>query len=119
MNRNEEAMLNLSRRELLGYGAAGLLTSVATLLARRSEANEAARLAGPPRAQSLIVLWMAGGPSQLESFDPHPGRRIAGDTRAIETSLRGVKLAAGLPRLAEQMQSLALVRSLVSKEGDH
>jgi hypothetical protein len=62
---------------------------------------------------------MAGGPSQLETFDPHPGQRISGDTRAIETEVKGIKLAAGLPLLAEQMQSLALVRSLVSKEGDH
>ena len=47
------------------------------------------------------------------------GQRIAGDTKAIETNVSGVKLAAGLPLLAQEMQSMALVRSLVSKEGDH
>ncbi len=119
MNRNNERMLNVTRRQVLQGGAVGLLTSVATLLARRLEAGDSAQSASSPRAHSLIVLWMAGGPSQLETFDPHPGRRIAGDTRAIETALRGVQLAAGLPRLAEQIESLALVRSLVSKEGDH
>jgi hypothetical protein len=62
---------------------------------------------------------MAGGPSQLETFDPHPGKEIAGGTRAIRTSVKGVQFAAGLDRLAEQMGHLAVVRSVVSKEGDH
>jgi hypothetical protein len=62
---------------------------------------------------------MAGGPSQLETFDPHPGKKIAGGTRAIPTAVRGIQLAQGLERVAERMQSIALVRSLVSKEGDH
>lgn len=69
--------------------------------------------------RSLILLWLAGGPSQLETFDPHPGREIAGGTKAIETSVKGIQLAADLPQLAAEMESLALVRSLVSKEGDH
>src|SRR5205807_931642 len=69
--------------------------------------------------QSVILLWLAGGPSQLETFDPHPGTAIAGDTRAIGTAVPGVQLAAGFERLADQMGSVALVRSLVSKEGDH
>jgi hypothetical protein len=87
------------------------------VLARAAE-TRAAREAGGP-AQSLIVLWMAGGPSQLETFDPHPGKKIAGETRAIQTAVPEVTLATGLERIAEQMQSIALVRSLVSKEGDH
>jgi hypothetical protein len=70
-------------------------------------------------AQSLILLWLAGGPSQLETFDPHPGTTIAGGTRAIDTAARGVQLAEGFDRLAEQMGSVALIRSMVSGEGDH
>jgi hypothetical protein len=65
------------------------------------------------------MLWMAGGPSQLETFDPHAGRTIAGDTRAINTSVKGVQFAHGLPQVAEVMHELTLVRSMVSKEGDH
>lgn len=110
--------MNWDRRDVLrmaGWGGAAWLTSVAGLLARRAEGKHAA---GRP-AQSLIVLWMAGGPSQLETFDPHPGKRIAGGTRAIETAAREIRLAAGLERLAAEMESIALVRSLVSKEGDH
>ncbi len=52
-------------------------------------------------------------------LDPHPGRRIAAGTGAIQTAAPGLQLAQGLEHLAEEMQSVAIVRSLVSKEGDH
>jgi|GEM_PF-2744739 len=105
-----------SRRDILAAATAtGLLTPLATLLARRAEA---AKFSSEP-AQSLIVLWLAGGPSQLETFDPHPGRRIAAETRAIETNVTGIQFAAGLSKLAQRMNSLAVIRSLQSKEGDH
>lgn len=70
-------------------------------------------------ASSVILLWMAGGPSQLETFDPHAGEAIAAGTRAIKTSVPGIEIAAGLPRTAELMHEIALVRSVVSLEGDH
>jgi uncharacterized protein (DUF1501 family) len=101
-----------TRRDLLrtaGIGAAGWLSPVARLLARDDDR----------RARAVIVLWLAGGPSQLETFDPHPGGRIAGGTRAIKTAAPGIELAAGLERTAEQMGRIALVRSVVSKEADH
>ena len=68
-------------------------------------------------AQSVILLWLAGGPSQLETFDPKP--KLGGGTKSIKTSVRGVELAEGFERLAEEMADVSLVRSLVSKEGDH
>jgi uncharacterized protein (DUF1501 family) len=107
----------ISRRGLLqlaALGGASWLTPVAHLLAERAD-----QTSGHEPAQSLILLWLAGGPSQLETFDPHPGAPIAGDTRAIDTAIKGVQFAAGYERLAEQAQRLAIVRSLVSKEGDH
>ncbi len=110
----------LHRRAVLQMGALGgaaWLTSTASVLARAAE-SPTARAVGLP-AQSLIVLWMGGGPSQLETFDPHPGKKISGETRAIKTAVPGVQLATGLEQIAAQMQSIALVRSLVSKEGDH
>ncbi|MBI2827414.1 MAG: DUF1501 domain-containing protein [Planctomycetia bacterium] len=90
------------------------LTPVAEALARRAEQS-----GGHEPAQSVILLWLAGGPSQLETFDPHPGTAIAGGTAAIDTALRGVQLATGYERLAEQLADVSLVRSLTSKEGDH
>jgi len=105
---------HLNRRTLLGLaGAAGAswLTPVAELLADPKRSKR--------RAKSIIVLWMAGGPSQLETFDPHAGSAIAGETKAIETNVKGIQLAEGLERIAQQMDSLAIVRSVTSKEGDH
>jgi hypothetical protein len=109
--------LDPGRRHFLkwaGLSGLGWLTGAGQLLAR--EAEKVPR--GEP-AQSIIVLWMAGGPSQLETFDPHPGTEIAGGTGAISTALKGVQLATGLEQLAAEMASISLVRSLVSKEGDH
>jgi uncharacterized protein (DUF1501 family) len=106
---------SMQRRDFLKLaGLAGLswLTPVSALLARQAE-----RTRQP--AQSVILLWLAGGPSQLETFDPHPGTTIAGGTGAIATAAKGVQLAQGFDGLAEVMESVSLVRSLVSKEGDH
>jgi hypothetical protein len=99
---------------LTALGGLSWLTPLAHLLAR-----EADETPGNEPAQSLIFLWLAGGPSQLETFDPHPGKKIAGETKAIATSVRGIQLASGYERIAEQMGDVALVRSMVSKEGDH
>lgn len=103
---------SLHRRSFLrGLASAGWLATVGHVLGQDERRNE--------RPRSLIVLWMQGGPSQLETFDPHPDTVIAGGTRAIDTAVRGVRLAEGFERLAEQMGSVSLVRSMVTREGDH
>ena len=81
--------------------------------------SRAARRRGPERPTSLITLFLAGGPSQLETWDPHPGRGIGGPTRAIATRLPKLKIAADYPQTAEVINELSVVRSLVSREGDH
>ncbi len=109
--------LHLGRRgflKLAGLAGLGWLTPLGHLLARAAEQS-----GNREPAQSVILLWLAGGPSQLETFDPHPGKDIAGGTKAIPTAVKGVELAAGFERLADQMESVTLVRSMVSKEGDH
>jgi hypothetical protein len=110
---------HFSRRSALaaGLGLSGIswLTPVAERLTRAAEAVPR----GNP-ARSLIVLWMAGGPSQLETFDPHPASSSAHTaTRAIKTAAPGIQISDGLPLVAEQMAAISLVRSLISKEGDH
>lgn len=110
-------MESLNRRGVLRLAALGgvsWLTPAAHLLARAAEATP-----GHEPAQSIIFLWLAGGPSQLETFDPQPGKAIAGGTRAISTAVPGLQVAEGYERLADQMREVALVRSLLSKEGDH
>ncbi|MGL4422954.1 MAG: DUF1501 domain-containing protein [Gemmataceae bacterium] len=110
-----EPLNSLSRRQLLQLGAvsASWLTPAATMLARAAERDKKAP------AQSIIILWMQGAPSQLETFDPHPGAYISGGTKAIPTAAKGVQLAEGLERTAEQMADVTLIRSMTSKEGDH
>jgi hypothetical protein len=108
-----EPLTHHHRRSFLSMVGAAWLTPVATHLA--SAAEKAKR----EPATSIIVLWMQGGPSQLETFDPHPGTRIAAGGTAIDTAVKGVQLGKGLERLAERMADVSLVRSVVSKEGDH
>jgi uncharacterized protein (DUF1501 family) len=104
-----------NRRHFLKWtGLAGLswLTPVSHLLAREAERSR-------EPAQSIILLWLGGGPSQLETFDPHPGTDAAGGTGAVATAAKGVQLAEGFEQLADRMGHVALVRSMTSKEGDH
>jgi len=118
-----ESWWSFHRRRFLHSGAMatgsllsqGLLTKVAERLSIAEESKQNTRL----RAKSLIILWMQGGPSQLETFDPHAGSKIGGETKSIETSVSGVQIASLLPRTAEIMHRATLVRSMVSKEGDH
>ena len=100
------------RRSFLKIAGLSWLTPVGQLLADQAEKSR-----GP--AQSVILLWLGGGPSQLETFDPHPGKNIAGGTKAIATAAKGIQLAEGFDQLAGQMGSVALIRSMISKEGDH
>lgn len=107
--------VEIDRRRFLrlsGMAGLGWLTPVGQLLAAQAERSR-------EPARSIILIWLAGGPSQLETFDPHPGTAIAGGTRAIATAVKGVQLADGFGRLAGLMGEVALVRSMVGKEGDH
>jgi uncharacterized protein (DUF1501 family) len=102
--------------KLFGVAGMSLLTPLGTLLARAAEKTGNAEQPG-----SVILLWLQGGPSQLETFDPHPDpdSAIAGGTRSINTAQKGIKIAAGFEALADQLSSVSLIRSMISKEGDH
>lgn len=107
---------HLSRRTLLQTATgAAFFESLAGVLARPAAAAQQ----DPLRPRSAILLWLEGGPSQLETFDPHPGGRIGGQTRVIATSVKEIQIADTLPQLAEHMHHAALLRSVVGKEGDH
>jgi len=69
--------------------------------------------------RSMILLWMQGGPSQMETFDPKPGSANGGPTTAIDTSVPGIQIAQDWPLTAQVMNDIALLRSMTNKEGEH
>jgi len=73
----------------------------------------------PLRRKSCILLWMPGGPSQIDTFDPKPGHKNGGEFKPIETSVSGIQISEHLPNVAKQMDHLAIIRSMQTKEGDH
>jgi hypothetical protein len=62
---------------------------------------------------------MAGGPSQLETFDCKPNHRNGGGAREIDTAVSGIRISENLPQVARKMRDLAIVRSMATREGDH
>jgi hypothetical protein len=101
-----------TRREMLrvgGLGVAGL--TLADWLAQSGRANPGS---GRPRDVSCIFLWLDGGPSHFETFDPKPDApdTIRGPYGAIRTSVPGVQFCELLPMLARHMDKCALVRSM-------
>ncbi len=73
----------------------------------------------PARQRSCILLWMSGGPSQLDTFDPKPEHENGGEFKPIDTSVPGIQVCEHLPQIAQQMQDMAVIRSMSTKEGDH
>jgi hypothetical protein len=104
-----------TRRRFLQLSAAGL--TVAGASSPWFERLAHASAAGKKR--SCILLWMAGGPSQLDTFDPKPESRNTGSTKAIPTAISGVQFAEYLPELAKEAKRLAVIRTMTAKEGDH
>lgn len=107
---------SVSRRGFLrwsGAGAAGLLGS-SWLDCLRLHADELRK-----SHRSCILLWMAGGPSQFETFDPKPGAETQGPTRAIATAAPGIAIAQHWTKVAGVTRDLAIIRSMTSREGNH
>lgn len=106
----------LSRRDWLRLSAAGVVGwSVSGWLG--ALAQEVAR--NPQRKRACILLWMNGGPSQMDTFDLKPGQANGGSFKEITTAVPGIKISEHLPKLAEQMKDLALIRSMSTREADH
>jgi hypothetical protein len=106
----------LSRREWLQLSAAGVLgCSVSGWL--EALANDTAN--NPKRTKSCILLWMNGGPSQMDTFDLKPGHPNGGTFKEIETSVPGIKISEHLPKIAKFMDHMAIIRSMSTKEADH
>src|SRR3954463_9218735 len=73
------------------------------------------------RPKSCILLWMAGGPSHIDTFDPKPeaSADVRGEFDAIETSVSGIRISEHFPRFAKLMQHAAILRGMSTLESDH
>ena len=72
-------------------------------------------------AKSCILIWLDGGPSHLETFDPKPDApvEVRGPLESIPTSLPGVRISECLPQTANILHKLAIIRSMTSPLGEH
>lgn len=105
----------LERRKFLGtmLGAAGAATFGMPRLLQAAMPELAAN------QKRILVFFMAGGLSQLESWDPKPKTDTGGPFRAIPTSVPGMHICELLPYTAKQMHHLSIIRSINTKENDH
>jgi Protein of unknown function (DUF1501) len=71
------------------------------------------------RGMACVLLFMRGGPSQFETFNPKPGTTNGGPTQAISTAVAGIQVADGWTNVARAMGDIALIRSLTNREGEH
>ena len=115
MSRDAQS-LEFNRRQWLRLAAAGLAVTSPTGWMKTLAADAATN---PHRRRSCILLWMNGGPSQMDTFDLKPGHANGGPYRPIQTSVPGLRFSEHLPKLATLAEHLAVIRSMSTKEGDH
>lgn len=107
----------ISRRAVLQAGASSVLgLSLADLFRARAAGAEASG-----KAKAVILLWLWGGPSQLDTFDPKPNAALdyRGPFGTIPTRIPGVRFCELFPLLAKQTDKLSVVRTLTSQSNDH
>jgi hypothetical protein len=118
--REREGVVVLGRRSLLKASLGGMAgLSLPSLLRERAAAADAAR----PRsaAKSVILLWMTGGPSHIDTWDVKPDApaEIRGPFRSIPTRLPGVAICEHLPKQAALMDRLTIIRSVDATKSNH
>ncbi len=106
----------LSRRDMLRFSWAGLVGASTLPWLEVMAADEPP---APARKRSCILLWMNGGPSQMDTFDLKPGHENGGSFKEIATSVPGIKISEHLPKIAALAEHMAIIRSMSTKEGDH
>ncbi len=108
----------MSRRDVLKLGALGAAGLALGDLGRVS----AQPAAVPAKAKSIIQIWMWGGPSHLDTFDPKPeaGYDYCGPlNRPIDTNVPGIRIGQLLPRLAENADKYSIIRSMTHGNNGH
>src|SRR3954470_1919743 len=115
-----EGLVVASRRNLIKASLAGLAgLSLPGLLRHRASAAEAGRPIGGSKA--VILLWMAGGPSQIDTWDPKPDRPLQnrGPFGVIPSKLPGVSVREHLPKQAAMLDRFTILRSVDASASNH
>jgi uncharacterized protein (DUF1501 family) len=108
---------SVDRRGFIRIGMGGLLS---LLFAQWLDPRIARAQGAPaPKARACILLWLNGGPSHIDTWDPKVGTETAGLFKPIPTRIKDVSICEHLPMVADQAHHLAIVRSITSKEGNH
>src|SRR5262245_34696527 len=108
---------SITRRDCIKLGLGALIGGgLIDALRLRGEAA----IAGS-RSTSCILIWMDGGPSHYETFDPKPGapKEIRGEFSPIATAVHGIYFSESMKRLASIADKLAIVRSICHNQGNH
>jgi hypothetical protein len=100
--------MKLAAAGVVGYSSSGWLESLAADTATH-----------PERKRACILLWMNGGPSQMDTFDLKPGHVNGGPYKEIKTSAPDLRISQHLPEIAKFGDRMAVIRSMSTKEGDH
>lgn len=115
-----EGLVAFSRRNFLKAGLAGMAgLSFADLL--RTRAQAVASGSSAPSGKSVILLWMTGGPSHIDTWDVKPDRPLInrGPFAPINTRLPGVLVCEHLPRMAAMLDKFTLIRSVDARHSNH
>ncbi|AGA30399.1 DUF1501 domain-containing protein [Singulisphaera acidiphila] len=110
-----------SRRDILRAGLFGVSGLALGDLLRLRTLSYGATAKGTERASNCILIWLAGGASHLDTFDPKPDAPadVRGEFKPIDTAVPGLKISEVFPTLATMMDRVSLIRSVTSPEADH
>ena len=111
----------IGRRDFIQLGVGGILgLGMGDLMSLRADA---ARAAGKPNPDNIncILVWLDGGPTHFETFDPKPNAPsdVRGEFKPIPTNVAGVHFCETVPRLARSLDKMAILRSICHKDPNH
>lgn len=109
-----------SRRRFISTAARTYLGVNLLPMLGGSVATAAPKTAAGAKAKSVIYLYMSGGMSHLDTFDPKPKKKdVMGKTEAISTSATDIQIGHYLPKTAEVMDKVCVINSMTSRQGAH
>ena len=121
MNALNTNCAGVARRDFIQLGVGGVLgLGMGDLLRLRADAAQASGKASPDQVNCILV-WLDGGPTHYETFDPKPDApsEVRGKFKPIPTNVPGVSFCETMPKLAKTLDKMAVVRSICHKDPNH